>query len=606
MYTQCPECSTAFRVTADVLKQAAGKVRCGGCGNAFNALEYLSEAMPEQAEADEPLASAAAITAEPAAAGEGSPKSISAEQSAALLKTLDELAGPDDIRIEDTGVEWRVLDDEVDTDVDADVDVDVEELLDELLDESPTPVDQFLTSTPSSVEASEIFEESANAPAQTPVEELRFDDDTPLPDDFDLDDESSYLPESAAFEEFEIAPEPGESTESTADSDDPGDDIDLGEADEWADILHEVDDTTEPETADGVAPAANDWTLTEVEAEPDDEDTRNRSLDDEAPGDEPEEHSPIEFGSVDTAIKELEEQSDVFDQDFFADAEETSAMDGGVTETRVDTPESDDELSLDAVIEEDEIESTHAIEEESEDEKSAERIRRRSDQEDDAVGFESIVMEGEFVRTALSDEKRDADVAAAAALAERAKILDEAEAVALPRYDRRQIGMIIALAVVLMFQLVHQSRDRLATIPAINNVLGPAYQAIGRPILPAWDVTGWRFEATDEAVQGDAATNNEQLTISSRLGNKSDEPLAYPLISLSLTDRFEETIGSRVLSPTEYLGNGADLAQLVQPGGTFFAVISVQSPSAAATGYKLKACYRLSEGQLRCNMPDFR
>ena len=30
MYTQCPDCNTAFRVTADVLKQAAGKVRCGG------------------------------------------------------------------------------------------------------------------------------------------------------------------------------------------------------------------------------------------------------------------------------------------------------------------------------------------------------------------------------------------------------------------------------------------------------------------------------------------------------------------------------------------------------------------------------------------------
>ncbi|MGI9271510.1 MAG: MJ0042-type zinc finger domain-containing protein, partial [Woeseiaceae bacterium] len=38
MYTQCPECDVAFRVTAEVLKQAAGKVRCGGCGVAFNAL----------------------------------------------------------------------------------------------------------------------------------------------------------------------------------------------------------------------------------------------------------------------------------------------------------------------------------------------------------------------------------------------------------------------------------------------------------------------------------------------------------------------------------------------------------------------------------------
>mgnify|MGYP001822985426 CR=1 FL=1 len=48
MYTQCPDCSTAFRVTADVLKQAAGKVRCGECGQAFNALDFLSESMPKQ------------------------------------------------------------------------------------------------------------------------------------------------------------------------------------------------------------------------------------------------------------------------------------------------------------------------------------------------------------------------------------------------------------------------------------------------------------------------------------------------------------------------------------------------------------------------------
>jgi len=594
MYTQCPECSTAFRVTADVLKQAAGKVRCGGCGTAFNALEYLSEAMPEQATVDESGASAA-LTAEVDPSVEGLPKSISAEQSAALLKTLDELTGPDDIRIEDTGVEWRVLDDDEAVDVD------------ELLDESPTPIDQFLTSTPSNIEASEIFEESANALAQTPVEELRFDDNTPLPDDFDLDDESSYLPESAAFEMFETPSESDEGTELPTDSDDLLAEVELNEADEWADILHEVDDATEPVAAEGVALAANDWTLAEAGAEPDDEDTQNRSLDDGEPGDEDEEQDPIEFGSVDTAIKELETQSDVFDQDFFATVEEASGAEDSETEGHAATPETDEEPSLDLMIEDDdEFESTLAFAEELAEEEAADRIRRRSDKDDDAVGFESIVMEGEFVRTALSDEKHEADVAAAAALAERAKILEEAEAVSLPRFDRRQLGMVIALAVVLMLQLVHQSRDALATIPAFDRVLGPVYQAIGSPLSPAWDVTGWRFEATNEAVQGDAATNNEQLTISSRVGNKSDKPLAYPLISLTLTDRFEDTIGSRVLSPTEYLGNSQNAAQLVQPGDTFFAVIAIQSPAQAATGYKLKACYRLSEGQLRCNMPDFR
>jgi len=43
VYTQCPDCATVFRVTADVLRSAQGNVRCGVCSTSFDALEYLSE-----------------------------------------------------------------------------------------------------------------------------------------------------------------------------------------------------------------------------------------------------------------------------------------------------------------------------------------------------------------------------------------------------------------------------------------------------------------------------------------------------------------------------------------------------------------------------------
>jgi len=43
VYTQCPECTTVFRVTADALRSAQGNVRCGVCAMSFNALENLSE-----------------------------------------------------------------------------------------------------------------------------------------------------------------------------------------------------------------------------------------------------------------------------------------------------------------------------------------------------------------------------------------------------------------------------------------------------------------------------------------------------------------------------------------------------------------------------------
>ncbi len=194
MYTQCPECEVAFRVTAAVLKQAAGKVRCGGCGVAFNALAHLSEEMPDAPASEDPPPHALEVEAdEPAELEAGTPpKSISAEQSAALLKTLDQLAG-DDIRIEDTGVEWRVMN--VDEDEDG-----------ELADD---PV-------PSMVH-----------------EEMRFDDNTPLPDDFDLDAPSAPQLDPVAVA---VTPKPTPANEES------NVDLAFGEADEWEDLLDDLEE----------------------------------------------------------------------------------------------------------------------------------------------------------------------------------------------------------------------------------------------------------------------------------------------------------------------------------------------------------------------------
>ncbi len=43
MLTQCPNCETTFRVTADILRVADGQVRCGRCHTQFDALERLIE-----------------------------------------------------------------------------------------------------------------------------------------------------------------------------------------------------------------------------------------------------------------------------------------------------------------------------------------------------------------------------------------------------------------------------------------------------------------------------------------------------------------------------------------------------------------------------------
>jgi predicted Zn finger-like uncharacterized protein len=57
VYTQCPDCATVFRVSAEVLRAAQGDVRCGVCSTTFNALENLSEqAFKAAPEAEAPAA----------------------------------------------------------------------------------------------------------------------------------------------------------------------------------------------------------------------------------------------------------------------------------------------------------------------------------------------------------------------------------------------------------------------------------------------------------------------------------------------------------------------------------------------------------------------
>ncbi len=164
------------------------------------------------------------------------------------------------------------------------------------------------------------------------------------------------------------------------------------------------------------------------------------------------------------------------------------------------------------------------------------------------------------------------------------------------------VAGIAALAVLLAAQFVHQSRESLAVYPAFNDSVGSIYRMLGKPVTPAWDVAGWRFEAT----KGSTDESDEVLTIYSRIGNKSGEALPYPLINVSLTDRFEDIIGSKVLEPGDYLAENLDTREAVAPGDTFSAVISIDAPDANATGFKLNVCYRQPGGRLRCAIDDFR
>ncbi|NIV17148.1 MAG: DUF3426 domain-containing protein [Woeseiaceae bacterium] len=695
MYTQCPECSVAFRVTAEVLKQAAGKVRCGGCGSAFNALEHLSETKPKaplkreaepqlpELKPDEPVELEA----------DTPPESISAEQSAALLKTLDELAGSD-IRIEDTGVEWRVLDKDVEQEPQAkpakesDPAADTGSLKFFIQDDEPEGEEQA---------------------AKSAIEDMRFDDDTPLPEDFDLDAPAAPAVRAAV------------KAEPVAHIEEAPVDLELGEPEEWQDLLGEVE---EPEQEPEAEPEPDGATDEDVPV--DDIVVLSDAVDDE-PADEPldmdtqfalqaeamgidlsgthaidasEEDSGAEFGDeesettidddliaaafeTEAAAKSMakaeelalpEEQEEIeleFADEEEEPAEETSedeepaeeeaeaeafeeeialaARDGEaytdaslveelddidkielddevideITQEKpeFDIPEmSEEEKTINMMIDQDllaiavedddgfastivQIQPDDKVEKEIEDNREVEEEpETETEAEAPAQGFETIIMEGDIVRgqhdAKRSEKNRRLGDAMKAKRAEEDRKKLEAS-------KRPSLGMVAGLgglALLLLLQVVHQSRESLATIPAFSDAIGPVYRMLGKPVTPSWDITGWTIEATT----GSTDETEELLTIYSRIANKSDTALPYPLVHVSLTDRFEEIIGSRVLQPAEYLASDLDPRDPVLAGNTFNAVIAIESPAPESTGYKLSVCYRLTGGQLSCAIEDFK
>lgn len=779
MYTQCPECSTAFRVTAAVLKQAAGKVRCGGCGIAFNALAHLSEEKPVSRPAETPAGpSLPELKPEPLEAvetPEPPPTAISPEQSAALLKTLDELAGSD-IRLEDTGIEWRLLD-EVEIDepapaaesrsdsraslLDEELSADLESRrLDEVLSNTPTPVDEYLpASGQTAVESPEVFDEAASR--TIPDEELRFDDNTGLPDAFDeetgerpvvvpeptreapepmanqevdlgfgdpnewldlLDevapeDDHRDTPAVAGTGDFELAAELEALEAGGLDADDnesegePEDDKSPDDAElssrmealsiELSGIQEELDELSGNhgiiDEADASAPAptedqlgedagdADEYLVLEADEEEDDdvlpdeftfeagdeatlletgedEDGDDIAVDEfvlEADADTDEEEAPAAAGDDDDETLVLDAEDDESDDTLLADSddddeteaaaeaeEDGSSLDDDLLAAAFEAeavirqaepaipvipPLTEEEQTINMMIDQDLL--SIAIEDEDGftstivgDKASfdaalaeAEAAEAAGELDDGGIPVETIIMEGAVARSgrdearadALNEENRTAarsgrdEPSADVPVKEAAKLVaetNEGERTEPPRRNWRLVAGVVALALLLAAQAVHFSRDSLARVPAIYDLLAPVYDSLGMPLTPAWEVTGWRFEATRGSTDG----SGETLSIFTRIGNESDAALPYPVISVSLTDRFEETIGSRVFEPPEYLAGDVDTRRMVAAGSTFDALMAIESPVDAATGFKLNVCYRLTGDRLRCAIEDFR
>jgi predicted Zn finger-like uncharacterized protein len=153
----------------------------------------------------------------------------------------------------------------------------------------------------------------------------------------------------------------------------------------------------------------------------------------------------------------------------------------------------------------------------------------------------------------------------------------------------------ILLALLLAAQIVHRNREWLASRGALSGALRTLYAALGNALPAPATLSGYQLRQW--GASGDAATNG-QLRVRASILNTTTLVQPFPLLRVTLEDRFGAHIGTRIFEPAEY--SGQPLSRPLSPGERADATVDIQDPGKNAEGFELDVCLRAADGKIHC------
>ncbi|MFT3752565.1 MAG: DUF3426 domain-containing protein [Paludibacter sp.] len=184
--------------------------------------------------------------------------------------------------------------------------------------------------------------------------------------------------------------------------------------------------------------------------------------------------------------------------------------------------------------------------------------------------------------------------------AQRSPPADVDEAFMPRRESRRQWPWIAAgsvLSLLLIGQTLHHYRQALARHPSFGPHLSQLYQAIGQPLTPQWQLAAYSIKQW-----GIVSDPQESGTLRVRASVTNGAAFAqpYPLLRLSLEDRFGSQVGQRDFKPEEYLDTPALATRLLNAGAAANIDLAILDPGQEAVGFQFDTCLTLPQG-LQCS-----
>ncbi len=151
--------------------------------------------------------------------------------------------------------------------------------------------------------------------------------------------------------------------------------------------------------------------------------------------------------------------------------------------------------------------------------------------------------------------------------------------------------------IALLGQAMHHWREDLARSPALGPYLKSLYSGLGAPIPERWDVQAYRV-AKDRV--SDHPEVPGALLVSANLANAGVRAQPFPLLRITLLDRWGDPLGERFFAPGEYLPRAVKSGDLIAAGATVEASVLIVDPGAGAVSYGIDACLRDADNRLLC------
>lgn len=153
------------------------------------------------------------------------------------------------------------------------------------------------------------------------------------------------------------------------------------------------------------------------------------------------------------------------------------------------------------------------------------------------------------------------------------------------------------LALLLIGQTLHHFRETLARHQSFGPQLSKLYAALGQPLAPQWQLQAYSIKQWGIVSDPQAA---DTLRVRASVTNGASFAQPYPLLQLSLEDRFGSQVGTREFKPEEYLASNTQATRLLAAGESANVDLAIIDPGADAVGFQFDSCLLLNN-RLQCS-----